>query len=240
MPCKSQLKRKTWEFKIWKSLSESYVAEILQDFQCREDFHCFFEFLLLWRRWRCNRKNFVFLFGALINLTVRVDAYFHSMRMTYPIHPGPFSGQHQIGEKPPNTFFLKTFQKGQTYLLSALFISSYITTPWGKPSNLWTSWVYSHRPRVPSWIWIWWIQYATHRNHFKSSPTLAMSIATQNLSQTSSYFIPGQHFLETYFSPQTTRTTHSLVTTSFLSLTSKHDFCYTSSDHISLTHSTMP
>ena len=30
----------------------------------------------------CSRKNFVFLFGALINLTVRVDTYFHPIRMT--------------------------------------------------------------------------------------------------------------------------------------------------------------
>ena len=42
------------------------------------------------------------------------------------------------------------------------------------------------------------------------------------------------------FSPQTTRSTHSWVTTSFLSLTSKHDLCYTYGDHTSLTHSTMP
>ena len=42
------------------------------------------------------------------------------------------------------------------------------------------------------------------------------------------------------FYPQTTRTTHQWATTSFLSLTSKHDFCYTYGDHISLTHSTMP
>ena len=57
--------------------------------------------------------------------------------------PDPFSGQHQIGESPPNTLFLRTFRKGQTYLLSVLFISSRITTPRGKPSNLWTSWVYT-------------------------------------------------------------------------------------------------
>ena len=38
----------------------------------------------------CSRKNFVFLFGVLINLTVRVDTYFHPIRMTYRIHPGPF------------------------------------------------------------------------------------------------------------------------------------------------------
>ena len=146
----------------------------------------------------CSRKNFVFLFGALINLTVRVDAYLHPIRMTYPIQPKQFFRAAPNWGKPPNTLFLRTFQKRQTYLLSAIFISSSIATPWGKPSNLWTSWVYSHRPRVPSWIWIRWIQYATHRNHFRSPPTLAMSSATQNFAQTSSYFIPGQHFLETF------------------------------------------
>ena len=118
------------------------------------------------------------------------------LKIFYPDH---FSGPHQIGESPLNTFFLRTFWKGQTYLLSTLFISSSsITTQWGKPSNLWTSWVCSHRPRVPSWIWIRWIQYATHRSHFKSPPTLAMSTATPNFAQTFSYFIPGQHFLETF------------------------------------------
>ena len=66
------------------------------------------------------------------------------------------------------------------------------------PPNLWTSWVYSHRPRVPSWIWIRWIQYATHSNNFKSPSTLAMSTATQNSSQTPCHFIPGQHFLDTF------------------------------------------
>ena len=113
-------------------------------------------------------------------------------------NPDHFSGQHQIGEKPPNTLFLRSFRTGQTYLLSALFISSGITTPWGKPSNLWTSWVYSFRPRVPSWLWIRWIQSASHRNNFTLPPKLAMSTATQNSAQTSSYFISEQHFLETF------------------------------------------
>ena len=123
--------------------------------------------------------------------------------------PDNFSGQHQIGESPPNTLFLRTFRKGQTYSLSALFISSSITTPWGKPSNSWTSWVYSHRPRVPSWIWIRWIQYASHSNNFKSPPTLVMSTATQNYAQTSSYFIPGQHFLETFTLPSPNNQDHT-------------------------------
>ena len=43
-----------------------------------------------------------------------------------------------------------------------------------------------------------------------------------------------------HLSPQTTRTTNSWATTSFLFLTSKHDLCYTYGDHTSLTHSTMP
>ena len=43
------------------------------------------------------------------------------------------------------------------------------------------------------------------------------------------------------FSPQTTRTTHSWTTKTFLFLTSKHDFCYTYGDHTNkLAHSTMP
>ena len=52
--------------------------------------------------------------------------------------------------------------------------------PWGKLSNLWTSCVYSFRPRVPSWIWIRWNQYATHRNNSQSPPVLAMSTSMQN------------------------------------------------------------
>ena len=60
-----------------------------------------------------------------------------------------------------------------------------------------------------------------------SPPTFAMCTATRDNAQTSSYFIPGQPFLETFMPlSYTTRATHLLVTTSFLSLNSKHDFCY--------------
>ena len=89
--------------------------------------------------------------------------------------PDHFSGQHQIGEGPPNTLFPRT----DVITVRSPFSSS-IMTPWGKPSNLWTSSVYSFRPRVPSWLWIRWIQSASHRNNFKSPSTLAMSTATQN------------------------------------------------------------
>ena len=70
-------------------------------------------------------------------------------------------------------------------------------TPWGKPSNLWISWIYFLRPRVPSWIWIRWIQSASH-NNFTSPPKFTMLTAMQNSAQTSRYFIPRQHFLETF------------------------------------------
>ena len=116
------------------------------------------------------------------------------MRMTYPIQPG----QHQIGESPLNTLFLRTFTNRTDVITVRSPFSSSITTPWGKPSNLWTTWVYSFRPRVLSGLWIRWIQSASHRNNFMSPPKLAMSTATQNSAQTSGHFIPGQHFLETF------------------------------------------
>ena len=78
-------------------------------------------------RSECSRKNFVFLFGALINLTVRVDAYFHPIRMTYPIQPGPFfRAAPNWGKLAKHS--LRSFRTGQTYSLSALFNSSRIKT----------------------------------------------------------------------------------------------------------------
>ena len=47
---------------------------------------------------KCSRKNFVILFGTIINLTVKVDAYFPPIRMTYPIQPGSSFRAAQIGE----------------------------------------------------------------------------------------------------------------------------------------------
>ena len=162
-------------------------------------------------------------------MTVRVDTYFHPNRMTYPIHPGPFfraapnwgkATKYSLPQKLSNWIDVITVRSP---------FSSCITTPWGKPSNWWTSWIYSLRPRVPIWIWIRWIQSVSRRNNFTSPPKLPMSTAMQNSAQTSSYFIPGQHFLVTCFSPQTT---HSWTMTTFLSLTSKHNFCYTYGDYI--------
>ena len=59
----------------------------------------------------CSRKNLIFLFGTLINLTVRVDTYFHPIRMTYPIHPRSFfraaENWGKFGAKPDKGFGLE-------------------------------------------------------------------------------------------------------------------------------------
>ena len=58
-------------------------------------------------------------------------------------NPDYFPGRHHIGESPPNTLFFRTFSnRTDVYTVRSLHSSS-ITTPWGNPSNLWTSWVYS-------------------------------------------------------------------------------------------------
>ena len=55
-----------------------------------------------------------------------------------------------------------------------------------------------------------------------------MSTAMQNSAPTPSYFISGQHFLETFtLLPETIRTTNSWWLQSFLSSNSKHNFSYT-------------
>ena len=49
-----------------------------------------------------------------------VVAYFHPMRMAYPIQPG----QKKNGESPQNYLFLRTFRAGRTYFLSTPFIAA--------------------------------------------------------------------------------------------------------------------
>ena len=140
--------------------------------------------------------------------------------------PDHLSRQHKLG-KPPNTLPLSQNFFVQDRRLTVCSSIAAASTQWGNPSNLWNPCIYSLRPRIHSWIWIRWIQYATHRNNFTSPPKLAMSTAMQNSAPTPSYFISGQHFLETFtLLPETTRTTNSRWLQWFLSSNSKHDFCY--------------
>ena len=170
-----------------------------------------------------------------------VDAYFHPMRMTYPIQAYHFSGQHQIGESPPNTLFLRTFRKGQTYLLSALLLAA---ASWHhEESHL----IYGPLESIlldhgfP-------VDYESDKFNLPHTGTtlhhlqnwlcrLRCKILLRHPATSSLGNIFWRH---SHLSTKQTRTIHSWVTTSFLSLTSKHDFCYTYGDHISLTHSTMP
>ena len=117
--------------------------------------------------------------------------------MTYPIQPGPFFWAVPNWGKPAKRSLPQKLSKWADVNTVRSPFSSSITPPWEKPSNLWTSWVYSRRPTVPSWIQIKWIQSASHRNNKKSPSTLAMSTATKNTAPTASHFIPGQHFLGT-------------------------------------------
>ena len=91
--------------------------------------------------------------------------------------------QHKNCESQSNSLFLRI---PRTDVLSILCLhSNRMSTPWGKPSSLWT-----FRPKVPSWIWIRCIYYATYRNTFMLHLTFAMSSATRNFAQTFGYFIP--------------------------------------------------
>ena len=110
--------------------------------------------------------------------------------------------------------------------------------PWGKLSNLWAPCVYSLRPRVPSWIWIRWIQYATHRKNYWSRPLcrLRCKILLRHLATSSLGNIFWRH---SRFSPkQPEPQTHGDYNIPVLN--QQHDFCYTNGEYIFLTHSTMP
>ena len=140
--------------------------------------------------------------------------------------PDHFPGQHKNGESLPNYLFLRTFREGRTYFLSAPFIAAvaqhheetFLINGTLESTLLDQGFTVEQEldARNPS-----------HRDTFMPPLTFAMSTATRNHAQTSSYHIPGQPLWRlSCLSPTVTRTTHLWTTTSFLSFTSKHDFCY--------------
>ena len=155
--------------------------------------------------------------------------------------PDHFSRQHQIGEKPLNTLFLRSFRKDRcTYWpLSSLTTASRhheeshlidgplesILLEQGFPGDYkLDEFNPLHTGTTLSRLQLWLCR-------------LRCEILLKHPATSSLGNIFWRH---SHFSPQTTRTTHSWMTTTFLSLTSKHNFCYTYGNHISLTHSTMP
>ena len=155
--------------------------------------------------------------------------------MTYPIQPGPFFlGSTKLGKARQTLSLAQKLSNWTDVLLSALIAAARIH----EENHL------IYRPLESSLLDQGFpVEYEFNMPHTGTTLShlqLWLSTATQNSALTSSYFIPGQHYLKTCLSPTTARTTHSWVTISFLSLTSKHDFCYTYGDYISLAHSTMP
>ena len=131
--------------------------------------------------------------------------------MTYPIHPGLSFRVAQTGEICQTLPFSQNNFVQYRRLTVCSSIAAAASHLYEGSSLIYGSlWYISLRPRVPSWIWIRWIQYITHRNNFTSPPILAMSTAIQNSAPTPNYFFTGQHFLETFtLLPETTRTTNS-------------------------------
>ena len=163
----------------------------------------------------CLARNLIRPLGSTHNFT--------QSGWLIPFNPDHLSGQYKVGKLSNTLSFTELLRSGQTSYCLLFNSNSSITPPYGKLSNLWTPCVYSLRPRVPSWIWIRWIQYATHRNNLTSPSKLAMSTAKQNFAPTPCYFISGQHFLETFpLLSETTRITNSRWLQSFLSSNSKH------------------
>ena len=188
-----------------------------------------------------SRKNFVFLFGALINLTVRVDTYFHPMRMTYSIQPGPFFRTAPNWRKAAKHSLPQKLSNWTDVLLSAHLLLAaasrhheeshliygpleFILLDQGFPVDFELDEFNPPHTRTTLRRLQLWLCRLWRKIPLRHSATSSLGNIFWKYS---------------YFSPQTTRTTHSWTTTMFLPLTSKHDFCNIYSDHISLTHSTM-
>ena len=117
------------------------------------------------------------------------------MRMTYPIHPGPFFRTAPNWGRPakhslPQTFFE---QDRRIYCpLSSLAAASRhldeIHLIYGPLDSILFDQGFPVEYELEEF----------NPPHTTSPPSLVMSTATQNFAQTSSYFIPRQHFLETF------------------------------------------
>ena len=165
--------------------------------------------------------------------------------MTYPIQPESPFWAAVIGESRQTLFLAEQLCSVQTF--HCLLFSSSSSINYHEGSSLIHGPLasISLRPRIPSWIWIRYIQYATHRNNFTSPPKLAMSTVMQNPALTpSSCFTSWQHFLETCtLLPETTRATKSRWLQRLFLQTANMTFATLwlhYGKHISLVRPTMP
>ena len=171
-----------------------------------------------------------------------IDTYFHPMRMTYPIQPGPFSRAALNWGKPAKHSLPQNFSKRTDVLLSALLFLAEASRQ-HEESHL----IYGPLESIlldQGFL----VDYELGEFNLPHTGTTLSRLQLWlcrlrckiSLRHPATSSLGNIFWRRSRFSPQTTRTTHSWTTTTFLSSTSKHVFCYTYGNHISLTHSTMP
>ena len=155
--------------------------------------------------------------------------------MTYPIQPGPFFRAAPNWGKLPNTL-PQNCSKRTDFLLSALLLAAASRNHeeghliYGPLESILLDQGFPVEYELD--------EFNTPHTRTNWSPLqlwlcqLRRKISLRQPATTSLGNIFWRH---SRFSPQTTRTTHSWATTSFLSLTSKYDLCYTYDDHTSHT-----
>ena len=154
--------------------------------------------------------------------------------------PDHLSGLHKLGKSVKHSLWLNNFVQCRRLTVCSLITAA--TSHHLEGSCL----IYgllasmSLRPRVPSWIWIRWIQYATHRNNFTSPSKLAMLTAMQNSLRHRATSSLGNIFWKhsRFSSKQTKPQTHGDFNVSLLKQQTRLLLHY--GEHISLAHPTMP
>ena len=154
--------------------------------------------------------------------------------MTYPFNPDHLPGSTNWGNLPNTVFSQNSFVQYRHLTVCSSIAAAASHHHKGSRLIYGTLASISLRPRVPSWIWIRGIQYATHRNSFTSPPKLAISDAMQillrhlatssplgNIFWRHSRFSPKQPEPQTHgdynrFCPQTENTTFATLWRTYL------------------------
>ena len=153
---------------------------------------------------------------------------FTQWRLLILFNPDHFPRQHKNGESPPNYLFLRTFRTRRTYFLSALFIVA--ESQHHEESRL----IYGP---LESNLLDQGFPVEPELHAFNTSLTgtplcrlkllLCLQRRAISLRHPATSFLGNIFWRRSWLSPTAT---HFWATTSFLSLNSKHDFCYVYSD----------